>query len=1253
MAKLRWTLLAALVALGTLRAEEPPYKRLLQGDDAKKAAALAQRIDELWVAGRVTEALAPAEELAALRKRVQGEGHWEAAEAARLLDMLRQVAAARERQRTALGEALGMAAKAAALESHGKYAEAEPLRRKAPAIWKEVLGPRHSYTPASYNSLAFNLQTQGRTKEADPLYHKVVAIYEEVLGPRHPSTASSYNNLARNLQAQGRAKEAESLYRKALAVYEEALGPQHADTATSCYNLAANLQAQGRTKEAEPLHRQALSVREEVLGPRHPQTAASYNNLAVNLQGQGRAQEAEPLFRKALAVWEEVLGPQHSNTAFSYNNLATNLDAQGRAQEAEPLYRKVLTIREEVLGPRHPDTARSYVNLASNLRTQGRAQEAEPLLRKALVVWEEVLGPRHPDTATSYNNLALNLQAQGRAKEGEPLCRKALAVREEALGLRHPDTANSYNNLAYNLEAQERTQEAEPLFRKALAVREEVLGPRHPDTARSYSNLAANLQAQGRAKEAEPLLRKALAVWEEGLGPRHPNTATSYNYLASNLLAQGRAKEAEPFSRKALAISEQALGPRHPETATRYNNFAYNLQVQGRDKEAEPLWQAGTDAVEAARLRLAASALDKAAAFHLQPHLGLALCRARLQRPHDAWTAAEAGLARGLLDDLAARAGLPPDAAGEQKDHDRAARLDALDRLLLPLLAAAKLDESDRHRRDALLKQRQALDDAVARAAAERSARSVLPLDAVQAQLAPDAALVFWLDWSTLGDHWGCVVRRSGPPAWVRLTGSGDKDAWTPADDRLPRLLRDDLARGEPDADRHSRRLADQRLAPFASHLAATAGLPVVRHLVVVPVGSMAGVPIEALTDRYLVSYAPSGTVFARLRRQHRPLEAPTLLALGDPNFSTPDAGPPSHAPDHGLYLALVLPGSNAGHAGLRAGDVLLRYGDAKLSTKADLKMVETGARVPVVVWRDGKLLDDLRVSPGKLGVVISEDSPAVALRKRRDLDLLADARTRDDAKPLPGTRLEVAAIAALLPKGKATLLLGSQASEQELDALVAAGRLKQFRLLHLATHGQVDPVSAARSSLLLARDRLPGLAEQERLTAAGKKVPRGRLWVETIANHWELDADLVVLSACETAIGPDGGGEGLLGFSQVLLGRRARSLLLSLWKVEDTATALLMTRFYQNLLCQREGLSAPLPKAEALREAKNWLRALPRAEVEKLAGQLARGVVRASEEAPPKSPPREASRPVLPPGAAPFAHPRYWAAFILIGDPE
>jgi CHAT domain-containing protein len=1124
MSKL-WWLLLVLTGASLAAAEEPPYKRLLHGDDAKKAEALQKQIDQLSEAAKFAEALSPAEELQGLRQRGQGTGHWEAADAARRVQMLRLAARLPAAQQQALAAALPIEAKSQALEAQGRFAQAEPLWRKALAVFEEILGPKDPFTARTYINLAFNLGLQGRAQEAEPLFRSALAICEEVLGLANPDTAISYSG------------------------------------------LAANLDGQGRFKEAEPLHRKALAIFDEVLGPRHTHTAFGCGYLGLNLREQGRAEEAEPLFRKALAICEQVLGHKHPYTAAAFNNLAFNLDAQGRATEAEPLLRQALAVRQELLDPKHPDIAESCNNLAGNLDGQGRTQEAEPLYRKAQAIWEEALGPKHPRTASSCSNLAANLLAQ------------------------------------------RRYQEAEPLHRKALAIRQEALGEKHSDTARSYNSLAANLQAQGLAKEAEPLFRKAQTIWESAFGPKHSATASGYHNLASN------------------------------------------LQLQGRLGEAEPLWQASADGIEAARLRLATFTLDRAAAVRIQPHLGLAACRARLGRPAEAWSAAEAGLARGLLDDLAAAAALPPSADSEDRDRQRAARLNAVDRLLTSLLTKDKLDEEQGRRRDDLLRERAKLDTEVAGVAAERSRKAVLPLAEIQEALAGDAALVFWVDLPQSSDHWGCVVRHSGLPAWVRLKGSGPADAWTDADDRLPRLLRDDLSHGEPDAARHARRLAAQRIEPLAPHLGATDTLPAARRLVVVPVGVMAGIPVEVLSERHQVSYAPSGSVFARLHQKHRRLQEPMLLALGDPNFQLPDAPAQPQPPDYGLYVSVVLPDSNAGRAGLHSGDVLLRYGDTRLTTKADLKTATEGPSIPIQVWREGKTRNDLRLDPGKLGVALSDDPPAVALRKSRELDLLADARVRGGLQPLPGTRLEVATLTALLPPDRVTLLLGSAASEQRLDALAAAGTLKQFRLLHFATHGTIDPASAAHSALELARDRLLGPEEQAKLAAAGKKVPTGRLSVGDIAKRWQLDADLVTLSACQTALGPQGGGEGLLGFSQVLLGKGARSLLLSLWKVDDTATALLMTRFYLNLLGKRPDLTAPLLKAEALREAKRWLRDLPRAEVEKLAAELARGAVRGSEESAPAAP--AAVRPVLPPGDTPYAHPYYWAAFVLIGDPD
>jgi CHAT domain-containing protein len=140
-----------------------------------------------------------------------------------------------------------------------------------------------------------------------------------------------------------------------------------------------------------------------------------------------------------------------------------------------------------------------------------------------------------------------------------------------------------------------------------------------------------------------------------------------------------------------------------------------------------------------------------------------------------------------------------------------------------------------------------------------------------------------------------------------------------------------------------------------------------------------------------------------------------------------------------------------------------------------------------------------------------------------------------------------------------------------------------------------------------------------------------------------------VVLSACETGRGKDAGGEGLLGFAQAFLQKGARSVVLSRWKVDDRATTLLMVRFYENLLGKRKGTKA-MGRAQALDESRRWLRGLDRRRAALLAGGLGRGQLRGTEE---EVPPLAGKEPALPGGERPFAHPAYWAAFVLVGDPD
>ena len=219
-----------------------------------------------------------------------------------------------------------------------------------------------------------------------------------------------------------------------------------------------------------------------------------------------------------------------------------------------------------------------------------------------------------------------------------------------------------------------------------------------------------------------------------------------------------------------------------------------------------------------------------------------------------------------------------------------------------------------------------------------------------------------------------------------------------------------------------------------------------------------------------------------------------------------------------------------------------------------------------------------------------------------------------------------------------------------ELDSLAGSGELGRFGFIHLATHGVIDEDVPARSAVILTQTGLPDPLEQ---VLHQKPVFDGRLLVREIQRGWELKAELVTLSACETALGRDAGGEGFVGFTEALLMSGARSVCLSLWKVDDTATALLMQRFYANLLGRRAGLTGAIPKAEALREARTWLRGLRRSEVQALTAEQSGGIERGKGTKARESGEIAAAIPAGGGNDRPYVSPHFWAAFVLAGDPD
>ncbi|WP_205909867.1 CHAT domain-containing protein, partial [Prochlorococcus sp.P1363] len=156
--------------------------------------------------------------------------------------------------------------------------------------------------------------------------------------------------------------------------------------------------------------------------------------------------------------------------------------------------------------------------------------------------------------------------------------------------IEHPLTAISFNNLAGLYMNQGLYRKALPLLMHALEINEKSLGAEHKYTAISLNNLAGLYDEQGLYRKAEELFLRALSIDEKELGKNHPKIARSLNNLALLYSKQGLHRKAESFYLRALSINEKALGLVHLRTAASLNNLAGLYRKLDLPAKAEPLY---------------------------------------------------------------------------------------------------------------------------------------------------------------------------------------------------------------------------------------------------------------------------------------------------------------------------------------------------------------------------------------------------------------------------------------------------------------------------------------------------------------------------------------------------------------------------------------------------------------------------------------------------------------------------------------
>jgi CHAT domain-containing protein/tetratricopeptide (TPR) repeat protein len=865
------------------------------------------------------------------------------------------------------------------------------------------------------------------------------------------------------------------------------------------------------------------------------------NNQVELLYSTGKYAEAVPVATRALAMAEQQLGPHHAQVAVNLDNLAELYRVQGLYADAEPLYKRALAIRDKTFGPKHPHVATSLNRLAGVYYAQARYGEAEPLYKRALAIREEALGSGHALVADSLNNIAVIYRAEGRVSEAEPLLKRALSIAEKTFGPQHPRVGTFLNSLAAVYESLHRYADAEPLYRRSVAILEQTLGPNHPDVGTPLNNLAAIYEIEGRYKEAEAAHQRTLALFEAALGPDHPSVSASLNNLAVlHFVQQDWARAVDYWRRSTAAIVRRVqrgteTAGASPAESAKLESERWSFQFWGLVKAAHRL----ADADPATASLLSAEMFEKAQwSFASQAARSLSQMALRGAKADPAIGALvrerQDLVAEWLTKDkqvIAARAA-SPDERKPEAEAELTARLAAID---------ARIGE---------------IDMAFANRFPEYASLATpapSSITDVQSQLRPDEALVLFFDTPEAKPTpeetfiWAVTKTQS---RWIRIELGPKALA-----ERVQALRCGLDYLGEWRGEKAGRCLA--LLKPSVAPTGAST-LPFDLARANELYGALFGKIEDLIKDKRLL-VVPSGAL--------------TVL------------------PFHVLVTAkpaVAIPSDPAGY--VNVGWLAERQAITVLPSVASLKALRQARKSaasrpyigfgdPLLTGRDGQ---DRRAWSHQKCSSAAQETAALETLNTGIVQTIASFFTRGVANlealrrqpPLPETTDELCAVARSLGADDKSVHLGEQATERSLKALSADGTLGNSRVVHFATHGLL----AGETESLIKVQAEPALIFTPPPVASD--VDDGLLTASEVT-ELKLDADWVIMSACNTAAGDKLGAEALSGLARAFFYAGARALLVSHWYVSSNAAVSLTTGAFEAM---RQDPS--IDRSEALRRS-------------------------------------------------------------------
>lgn len=1098
--------------------------------------------------------------------------------------------------------------------------------------------------------------TTGNYTEAERIATTWLTAVERTEGSESLAAAGALDLLVESRIKNGSAGTpiVPALAERAVQLKIRYLGDSDLETAISLHNLGRVQLERGEASKALRSLERVLTIRSAALDRTDPAIADALDTLALSLIQLERFQDSDDKLEESRRIREMRSSHAPLALARTLELVALRHRYTDSYAAALPLIDRALELRRTV-APNDPDAVAALLTRGDVLLLLGDATGAQRTWSSALELATRTLRPDHPVVATVLGRLAVAVHSLGNLGEARRLAERGLAIAVGSLATCHPTIPALKISVGVSLQYDGEYAEARKLFRESLTYMRDCAstgqtGAWHDIEATLVFNDAGIARELGDLTEADELYGRAIEIWSKGFGPDHSFAARGLDARAEVAAARGDLARAHGIYQRALDSRRRSLGPSHPHVAWTLTNlarteadmgnmalalrhldeaiaiyktagaadepdqFARVLELRGilearRGRyrpAADSLAQAVTERTRifgarhplVAETRVALAAVDLARGNPNQA-LTAALDAERLGREHLLFTVRylperqamtyAAKRPQGL--DLALTIAATKSIANLTPVFDAVIRSRGivLDEFAARPRAGSSSDPNLKALADAVIESRQRFANLVVRSLQEPVPRAMLD-DARRQKEDAERALAE-----------RSIETRA---ELTRLSaGAADVRRALPPGATLVSFARYQRGRFRASAPASRDAQPETAYAAFIMHFGE-------RDATFIDLGSTDRIDTAITTWRREAAAptlpTPGGA--AEMERRYRDASIRVRRLIWDPLAGQVAAASRIFVVPDGLINLVNLAALPDGDGYVLERQPVLHY----LTTERDLLIPER---------EDGASSALLAVG----GPAFDERLPAAAAQsalRGSECQSLAEVRFAG----LPGSLNEVSDISALWVRSKSTdvtLLSGPAATESAVKRAVAG-----HRVVHLATHGfflgsDCTPAAAglravggiARSSSVasVAAENpllLTGLALAGANNRGGVALDQdeGLLTADEIAGLDLQGTEWAVLSACDTGLGEIKAGEGVFGLRRAFQIAGARTVIMSLWSVEDQSAREWMRALYEGRLRRN------LDTAAAVREAG----------LSVLRARRARGQ---------------------------STHPFYWAAFVAAGD--